>query len=672
MCRSWRLHPATFLAVALLFACQLQAQSTAQTRRQTKEFDVTGDKKWLDTGIDVRPGDTLKITATGTVHYSMSKENGPEGTPRGWIDLLRITTLSGANHGALIGRVGDDAAQPFLVGQGRESTVTAGGRLYLGLNQADNERPEGSFRAKVEITPAAKPQAAMDESKLPVPTQEMLDQIPARVNDAEGNAGDRVNFLIVGSEGKVKKALEDAGWVLVNRNTKDALVQGILATFSKQAYLQLPMSELVLFGRPQDFGYAHADPVMVVASRHHFRLWKSPFQVQGQTLWAGAGTHDIGFEKDRREGKIITHKIDPETDKERDYIGDSLKETGEVAKLLYLTPSNPVKEAKTATGGSFVSDGRTLIIILTPDSNNVSDAFSNLFCSVLQKENPDGGEWGDCSVYLESPPKSTVELGPVPNKYRILIVPGLMNTCFPDTPAFKEGQSYLREKLGLTVEILHVPNNSCEDNARVIGDYLRGKMKEESRKYIVLGYSKGTPDFQVALAQEKGVSEAAAAFISVAGASGGSPIADAIPGQADRWIRQYGLPNCQGDLSQGFKSLAQAVRRSFLSRFPNPLVPTYSLPAISDRKNTSTMLQQTWQLLSAFSDKQDSQLAQSDAIIPGSRFLGSALADHFAIAMPFETSNESIKSGADKNHYPRTALLEAMIRFVIDDLEPHQ
>ena len=127
--------------------------------------------------------------------------------------------------------------------------------------------------------------------------------------DAEGNPGDRVNFLIVGSEEKVKQALRDAGWVQVNRSVKDALIQGALATFSKQAYTQLPMSELRLFGRPQDFGFAHADPLVVVAARHHFRIWKAPFQVQ--TLWAGAGTHDVGLEKDQRNGKL-THKIDPD------------------------------------------------------------------------------------------------------------------------------------------------------------------------------------------------------------------------------------------------------------------------------------------------------------------------------------------------------------------------
>jgi hypothetical protein len=127
------------------------------------------------------------------------------------------------------------------------------------------------------------------------------------------------------------------------------------------------MSELQLFGRVQDFGYAQADPVMVVASRHHFRIWKAPFTAGGQTVWAGAGTHDIGFEKDQRNNGV-THKIDPATDGERDYIGQSLQQTGEVAKDEYLTPTHPITEARTATGGGFTSDGRTLIIYLQPDA----------------------------------------------------------------------------------------------------------------------------------------------------------------------------------------------------------------------------------------------------------------------------------------------------------------
>jgi len=125
------------------------------------------------------------------------------------------------------------------------------------------------------------------------------------------------------------------------------------------------MSELWLFGRAQDFGYAQADPLRVVASRHHFRIWKAPFTHDGSTVWIGAGTHDVGFDRDQRNGKL-THRIDPEVDGEREYIGESLSQTGMVAKMDYMMPRQSVREAKTAHGEEFRSDGRTLIIYLRP------------------------------------------------------------------------------------------------------------------------------------------------------------------------------------------------------------------------------------------------------------------------------------------------------------------
>ncbi len=80
-------------------------------------------------------------------------------------------------------------------------------------------------------------------------------------------------------------------------------------------------------------------------------------------MWVGAGTHDVGFERDvRTDG--ITHRIDPATDGERDYIGQGLQNTGLVVKELYMTATHPVREARTATGGGFTSDGRTLIVYL--------------------------------------------------------------------------------------------------------------------------------------------------------------------------------------------------------------------------------------------------------------------------------------------------------------------
>ena len=64
------------------------------------------------------------------------------------------------------------------------------------------------------------------------------------------------------------------------------------------------------------------------------------------------------------------------------------------------------------------------------------------------------------------------------------------------------------------------------------------------------------------LAKEPGVAGAVAAFITVAGASGGSPIADVLPAQADKWIQMFKMGGCKGDLAAGFKSLRKSVRRA--------------------------------------------------------------------------------------------------------------
>jgi hypothetical protein len=485
--------------------------------------------------------------------------------------------------------------------------------------------------------------------------------------DDQGTEGDRVNFIVVGSDELVRASLQAAGWVTVDKTIKDTILRGALASFSRQAYTTLPMSELKVFGRSQDYGYAQGDPVKVVAARHHFRLWRAPFNVDGRTVWVGAGTHDVGFDKDQRNGKI-THRIDSDVDKEREHIGRTLSETGNVALLDYMTPKITVREAKTAHGQEFRSDGRTLIVYMKSEGPDLRSKLGDLFCSVLRKENPDTGEWGPCADYFDGGGREDVELTPLSSAYRVLIVPGFMSSCFSDAPAFQEGQEHLRSK-GLTVDLLPVSNGASEENARTIAEYLTSKTAADNRKFIVIGYSKGTPDVQVALANHPAARAAVAAFISVAGASGGSPIADSIPAQAERWIKQFKMDKCQGDINLGFRSLRRDVRQAFLSSYPHPFVPTYSLVALSNQKNTSKALLNSWELLRVFESALDGQVTKSDAIIPEAKYLGAAIADHFAVALPFDKSPDQLIRSNMGSRYPRAALLEAMVRLVQQDLK---
>ena len=172
-----------------------------------------------------------------------------------------------------------------------------------------------------------------------------------------------VNFVIVGSQRDVQAALDAANWHVADTNNERAVMNAVLQTYDSKDYLAMPMSTLFLFGRKQDFGYEMAEPIAMVASRHHFRLWKAPFTWKGSEVWVGAGTHDIGFAKDKRNNSV-THKIDPAVDGERDNIGSSLQKTNKTKTLSYYLPPDPVEDAKNATGDGYHSDGRLLVILL--------------------------------------------------------------------------------------------------------------------------------------------------------------------------------------------------------------------------------------------------------------------------------------------------------------------
>jgi len=296
----------------------------------------------------------------------------------------------------------------------------------------------------------------------------------------------------------------------------------------------------------------------------------------------------------------------------------------------------------------------------------LSKAFADPFCSVRKQRNPDGGNWGGCEEYLKTEGREDVALGKIPTTTRILIVPGFFNTCASDAPAFAEGQAALKQ-MGLTVERLSVPNNSSEDNAKEIAAYLREKTKTDKRPYLLVGYSKGTPDIQVMLATNPEVRPMVAAFVSVAGASGGSPVADTLPSILDRYMSKGNdKAGCKGAMEAGMASLKREVRSRFLTQYPHPFVPTYSMWAVAEEAKLSGAMKKTWSIMNSFDRENDGQLAKMDAIVPESKLLGGARSDHFALALPLEKSKMGAMSKG--NEWPRGALLEAIVRLVLEDV----
>jgi hypothetical protein len=336
--------------------------------KQSYEFTLTGPD-WFDTGVVLGAGEQATFTVTGSFNLVDGRSVGPDGLDRGWKDLLRNFPLNQAKVGALIGRVSDlGASVPFSVGANGQVSMPTSGKLYLAVNTTSDLNASGSYKVKVTFAPAkvvATPAGPVTAINTQI-TPETFAEIPRRVSDSpngEGNPGDMVNFALVGTQDQVIAAYKAAGWTPVDKNVQEAMLNGLLKTLNKESYTEMPMSTLYLFGRGQDFSFSRADPLMVAADRHHLRLWKTDRMIGGKPLWVGSATHDVGFEKDQRNNGV-THKIDPEIDKEREYLLQSFDAAGVFSSAAYVTPANPMLEAKTATGGSFHSDGRIVVMDL--------------------------------------------------------------------------------------------------------------------------------------------------------------------------------------------------------------------------------------------------------------------------------------------------------------------
>ena len=377
------------IAAAVFAVCQCMAQtgsSAPQVTGNDYSFNVSTTQPWTDTGVDLQTGDVLNITASGTQSCNPQGMSGAstQGLP-----------LANALPGALIAKL-QAQGSPVLIGDSKEVKVDAPGHLFLGINAGGTAPCQGSFAVKVHrqvqaasgrggilkqqlasaaeifaagqfgvgsANSAATPALKISDAPLDAGLRKDIDGLPRRVNDQFKNLGDMVNFVLIGSEKQVQGALDAANFHVADTSDKKAVLEAALTTYENKDYLAMPMSTLYLFNRPQDFGYEQAEPIAMVASRHHFRLWKAPFTWNGQTVWVGAGTHDIGFAKDKRNGSV-THKIDPNVDGERENIGASLEKGGKVKSMSYYLPPNPVQQAKNATGDGYTSDGRILVVFM--------------------------------------------------------------------------------------------------------------------------------------------------------------------------------------------------------------------------------------------------------------------------------------------------------------------
>lgn len=192
------------------------------------------------------------------------------------------------------------------------------------------------------------------------------DYFIGRTRTSDGLLGDPINLALRGDEAALHDAMTAAGWTRADPVTLRSSWRIITSTITRKSYDEAPVSPLFLFGRMHDFAYqleVEGNP----AKRHHVRFWRTPdawLLPGGERVdWLAAGTFDraVGFSLFTLQ---ITHKIDADTDIERDFIVHSVLEHSPAAQLRVLKDFSTGYHSRNGGGDSIRTDGDLPILEL--------------------------------------------------------------------------------------------------------------------------------------------------------------------------------------------------------------------------------------------------------------------------------------------------------------------
>jgi hypothetical protein len=175
-------------------------------------------------------------------------------------------------------------------------------------------------------------------------------KVPSFCMTGDGLPGDPINITLIGDMTQLRSAFKAAGWSEADPLGLRSSWGMVKAFVLNSPYPTAPFSTLFLFGRGQDIGFQKAIDNSP-RKRHHVRFWASKLDggehelatpefwlntdrppPEAQVLWVGAGTKDTGISLTRLSFQI-THATDSDTNAERDFIVEELRQHGVIGEV---------------------------------------------------------------------------------------------------------------------------------------------------------------------------------------------------------------------------------------------------------------------------------------------------------------------------------------------------
>lgn len=147
------------------------------------------------------------------------------------------------------------------------------------------------------------------------------------------------------------KAFADEGWYLSDPQSMRSIYKIAKAEIFNESYLMAPITPSFWNREVNDLGFQKPTETRSVRQRHHARFWQTDFKTtDGKIIFVGTASLDIGMKW------LVSHRIDPNIDSEREYIMQDLLRSKLVSDYKKLNFVKPVL-GKNFAGDQFFTDG---------------------------------------------------------------------------------------------------------------------------------------------------------------------------------------------------------------------------------------------------------------------------------------------------------------------------
>lgn len=188
-----------------------------------------------------------------------------------------------------------------------------------------------------------------------------------RTKTSDGLLGDPINLAFDGTSEQLIAAMQLAGWHKAEALDYKSSFKMIYAAVRGAKYPDAPVSSLFVFGRKQSFAF-EKEVNNTPRKRHHVRFWKTPEQwwLPGgyKADWLAAATYDKHVGLSLFTGQV-THKIDADIDKERDFVIDTLKRVRAVGEEHVVKHFTSSYHSRAGGGDMIHTDGALPFITIS-------------------------------------------------------------------------------------------------------------------------------------------------------------------------------------------------------------------------------------------------------------------------------------------------------------------